>query len=185
MKATGEMTPCIKSANHKTDCKACDLHNTCPVYSAPPADIPLMTNKEWIQSLSKRNLAETIHAFHLGYSPWCDHHCAEYADDGCENCIAAWLDLPTTESAVSPHSCGTAANGADIVQCSGKHISAIKRGDKILLLGHMYVAHTDATQDTCHPQREWHVEVQSLENGLYECLYESTFMHGMATILAE
>lgn len=181
----GVPTSCIKGVPQKVGCKACDIRNACPVYSAPPEDVPVMTNEEWLKSLPKGDLASTIHAFHLGYSPWCDHHCKEYADDGCDNCVAKWLKMPATEPSDARPSVASESRVIDIVQCTSKHISTIKRGDKILLLGHNYVAHSDACQDMSHPCKEWHVEVQSLENGLYECLYESSFMHGMTVVLPE
>ena len=56
------------------------------------------SNEEWLKSITKDELAATIHAFHLGYAPWCDHHCENECDDGCDNCILAWLDKPATET---------------------------------------------------------------------------------------
>lgn len=59
-------------------------------------DIP--SNKEWLRAMSRDDLTDTIHAFHLGYAPWCDYHCRNKGDDGCDVCIRAWLDEPATEA---------------------------------------------------------------------------------------
>lgn len=56
------------------------------------------TNEEWLRTISQDDLADTIHAFHLGYAPWCDYHCKNQGDEGCEKCIRAWLGKPTTEA---------------------------------------------------------------------------------------
>lgn len=59
-------------------------------------DIP--SNQEWLRAMSRDDLTDTIHAFHLGYAPWCDYHCKNNGDDGCDVCIRAWLDKPATEA---------------------------------------------------------------------------------------
>ena len=56
-----------------------------------------ITNEKSLRSQSKDDLVTTIHAFHLGYAPWCDYHCKNKGDDGCEKCIRTWLDKPATE----------------------------------------------------------------------------------------
>lgn len=54
------------------------------------------TNADRIRAMSDEELATTIHAISLGYKEeWCDHHCENQGDDGCDNCIKKWLKQPT------------------------------------------------------------------------------------------
>lgn len=177
---TTRLYKCLKDDHRKAECKDCDVRNSCPYYTAPPEETPVMTNEKWLKSLPKDDLASTIHAFHLGYSPWCDHHCKEYADDGCDKCVAKWLEMPATDR-TEPSVVHQAESSKETTTL--KHLSQVKHGEIILLNGDQYVAHTDARQDMSHPDKEWHVEVRSLESGLYECLYENSFFDGMATIV--
>lgn len=39
-------------------------------------------------------LATMLHAVKMGYKPWCDYHCENEGDDGCDNCIKKWLQQP-------------------------------------------------------------------------------------------
>lgn len=55
------------------------------------------TNEQQFKTMDKKELATTIHALHLGYAPWCDHHCENRGDDGCDKCILSWLEKPATE----------------------------------------------------------------------------------------
>ena len=52
-----------------------------------------MTNAEQIQT-TKNELESMLLAVHLGYAPWCDHHCENEGDDGCDNCRREWLQQP-------------------------------------------------------------------------------------------
>lgn len=54
------------------------------------------TNADSIQS-TEDELATTLHAVKMGYAPWCDHHCENEGDDGCDNCIKNWLQQPAKE----------------------------------------------------------------------------------------
>lgn len=54
---------------------------------------PKQTNADRIRA-SDDELATTIHAVGLGYAPWCDYHCENRGDDGCDNCIKEWLQQP-------------------------------------------------------------------------------------------
>ena len=42
-------------------------------------------------------LANMLHAVKLGYAPWCDHHCENEGDDGCDKCVEKWLQEPAEE----------------------------------------------------------------------------------------
>ena len=42
-------------------------------------------------------LATMLHAVKMGYAPWCDYHCENECDDGCDNCIKKWLQQPAEE----------------------------------------------------------------------------------------
>lgn len=56
------------------------------------------TNADRIRAMSDEELATTIHALHLGWTGlWCDHHCENEGDDGCDKCIAEWLKQPVEE----------------------------------------------------------------------------------------
>jgi hypothetical protein len=53
------------------------------------------TNADRIRAMSDEELATTIHAISLGYKEeWCDYHCENKGDDGCDNCIKKWLKQP-------------------------------------------------------------------------------------------
>ena len=57
-----------------------------------------MTNADRIRAMSDDELATTIHAISLGYKDeWCDYHCENQGDDGCDNCIKKWLKQPAEE----------------------------------------------------------------------------------------
>lgn len=43
---------------------------------------------------NKHELATTLHAVKLGYAPWCDYHCENEGENGCDNCILNWLQQP-------------------------------------------------------------------------------------------
>lgn len=52
-----------------------------------------MTNADHIRATDDE-LATMLHAVKLGYAPWCDHHCENEGDDGCDKCIKKWLQQP-------------------------------------------------------------------------------------------
>lgn len=52
-----------------------------------------MTNADRIRATDDE-LATMLHAVKLGYAPWCDYHCENQGDDGCDNCIKKWLQMP-------------------------------------------------------------------------------------------
>lgn len=52
-----------------------------------------MTNADRIRS-SDEEVATMLLAVKLGYAPWCDYHCENEGDDGCDNCIKKWLQQP-------------------------------------------------------------------------------------------
>lgn len=142
-----------------------------------------MTNEQWLKGLPKGDLASAIHAFHLGYSPWCDHHCQNKGDDGCDNCIAKWLALPATDD--GEPSVASQLEPADKEITTSKHLSQVKQGDKILLMGRHYTALLNAWQNKTHPRKEWLVDVFCEEEGLFGRLYENTFLDGIAIIVVE
>lgn len=55
------------------------------------------TNADRIRASTDSELAEDIYAISLGYKPWCDCHCENQGDDGCDNCIEQWLKQPAEE----------------------------------------------------------------------------------------
>lgn len=58
---------------------------------------PKASNTDRIQTATTEDLTDEIHAISLGYKPWCDYHCENQGDDGCEHCIQAWLQQPAQE----------------------------------------------------------------------------------------
>ena len=52
------------------------------------------TNADRIRAMTDYELATMLHAFKMGYAPWCDYHCENESDDGCDNCIKKWLQQP-------------------------------------------------------------------------------------------
>ncbi len=61
---------------------------SCPDYKPKPK-----TNAESITATDDE-LATTLHAVSMGYKPWCDYHCENEGEDGCDNCIKEWLQQP-------------------------------------------------------------------------------------------
>ena len=57
------------------------------------------TNGDRIRAMSDEDLKDSILAVHLGYNPWCDYHCENKGDDGCDRCIEKWLKQPAEEGA--------------------------------------------------------------------------------------
>ena len=53
----------------------------------------VFTNADRIRSTDDE-LATMLHAVSMGYKPWCDYHCENEGDDGCDNCIKNWLQQP-------------------------------------------------------------------------------------------
>ena len=51
------------------------------------------TNADRIRATDDE-LATMLHAVKMGYAPWCDYHCENEGDDGCDNCIKKWLQQP-------------------------------------------------------------------------------------------
>jgi hypothetical protein len=51
------------------------------------------TNADRIRAADDE-LATMLHAVKMGYKPWCDYHCENEGDDGCDNCIKKWLQQP-------------------------------------------------------------------------------------------
>ena len=52
-----------------------------------------MTNADRILATDDE-LATMLHAVKMGYRPWCDYHCENEGEDGCDNCIKEWLQQP-------------------------------------------------------------------------------------------
>jgi hypothetical protein len=58
------------------------------------------TNADHIRSMTDEELTNTIHAFSLGWrgqTNWCDFHCENPGEDGCDKCISLWLKQPYRE----------------------------------------------------------------------------------------
>ena len=51
------------------------------------------TNADRIRDTDEE-LATMLHAVKMGYRPWCDYHCENEGDDGCDKCIKKWLQQP-------------------------------------------------------------------------------------------
>lgn len=59
---------------------------------------PQKTNADRIRAMTDGVLAQSIMAVTLGYSPWCDHHCKNFRDDWCPDCVGGWLQQPAEEA---------------------------------------------------------------------------------------
>lgn len=59
---------------------------------------PIQTHADRIRAENDDGLKETIYAFSLGFKPWCDFHCENEGDDGCDKCIENWLKQPAEVS---------------------------------------------------------------------------------------
>ena len=55
------------------------------------------TNADRIRAMGDDELADGLLAVSFGMKPWCDFHCENQCDDGCDNCIKAWLQQPVKE----------------------------------------------------------------------------------------
>lgn len=64
-----------------------------------PCENKVITRADQLRGMTDEQLAPVIFAFKLGFAPWCDHHCENEGDDGCENCILKWLQSPAEEGA--------------------------------------------------------------------------------------
>lgn len=71
-------------------CKQCDHCGGKGFLEVP------MTNSDSIKA-TDNELATMLHAVKMGYAPWCDYHCENEGDDGCDNCIKKWLQQPAEE----------------------------------------------------------------------------------------
>ena len=58
----------------------------------------VMTHADQIRAMSDEELEPTILAVKLGYAPWCDHHCENEGEYGCDKCIENWLKQPAEVS---------------------------------------------------------------------------------------
>lgn len=55
------------------------------------------SNEDRIRDMDAEEIKDSILAVSLGYAPWCDHHCKNQGDDGCDKCIEDWLQKPALE----------------------------------------------------------------------------------------
>ena len=85
----------------KGNCGECERRWYCDINpdecDAWPDPVP-QTNADHIRADNDDGLKETIHAFSLGFKPWCDFHCENEGDDGCDKCIENWLKQPVEVS---------------------------------------------------------------------------------------
>lgn len=83
---------------HKTETSCGIARATCPrCHGTGQKEVP-MTNADRIRAMSDEELATTIHAIRLGWKGlWCDFHCENEGDDGCDKCIEDWLKQPAEE----------------------------------------------------------------------------------------
>ena len=68
------------------DCKKVNCDDCCPLLTP--------TNADRIRAMSDEEMKDSVLATHLGYAPWCDYHCENKGDDGCDRCIEKWLKQP-------------------------------------------------------------------------------------------
>lgn len=80
---------------YKSPCSECDKTMGSPFCCYEHEEKP--TNADRFHSATNDALKEEIHAISLGFKPWCDHHCANEGDDGCDNCIGEWLKQPAED----------------------------------------------------------------------------------------
>lgn len=76
----------------KTPCDDCYNGNP-PTKWEPGENYEPKTNADRIRATDDE-LATMLHAVKMGYRPWCDYHCENEGDDGCDNCIKKWLQAP-------------------------------------------------------------------------------------------
>ena len=94
---------CSNCENHKNDvtdaCLHCTISASRPTPSrwTPGENYVPDTNAQQIQGWIRGELKDFILAVSLGHAPWCDHHCANKGDDGCDKCIEKWLQQPAKE----------------------------------------------------------------------------------------
>lgn len=82
----------------KGNCGECDRRWFCDIdpdeCDAWPDPVPV-SNADRIRAMSDEELATTIHAIRWGWAAtWCDYHCENEGDDGCDKCVLAWLKQP-------------------------------------------------------------------------------------------
>lgn len=82
----------------KGNCRECASRCFCNIdpdeCDAWPDPVPV-SNADRIRAMSDEELATTIHAIRLGWTAtWCDYHCENEGDDGCDKCVLAWLEQP-------------------------------------------------------------------------------------------
>lgn len=90
------MANCGQACPYNTldGCKVKEYNTICPLTNmATPITEYQMTNADRIRATDDE-LATILHAVKMGYRPWCDYHCENEGDDGCENCIKQWLQQP-------------------------------------------------------------------------------------------
>lgn len=52
----------------------------------------MITNYERIKSMTIEEIGNFIHSINIGFDPWCDRHCHDYAEENCNDCIDRWLE---------------------------------------------------------------------------------------------
>ena len=84
--------PCVYYDNEK--CKFFSGEGVTSYCVLGPCSHETPSNADHIRAMSDEELEPMILAFKLGYAPWCDHHCENEGDDGCDTCILKWLKQP-------------------------------------------------------------------------------------------
>ena len=84
-------------ASCKLGAKGCFTDGKCRYKKA--CENKVMTHADQLRVMTEEELAPMIFAYKLGYAPWCDHHCENEGDDGCDNCILKWLKQFAEEGA--------------------------------------------------------------------------------------
>ena len=95
------MKNCVNCANYdRPKMQHTDVCGTCVKCETKYTNwkpIPV-TYGDQIRAENNDELKVTIHAFSLGFKPWCDFHCENEGDDDCDKCIENWLHQPVEES---------------------------------------------------------------------------------------
>lgn len=86
----------LVNATCKLGMKGCFEDGRC--HALGNCEHKIVTNADRIRAEDDDEIKTEIHAFSLGFKPWCDYHCENEGDDGCDNCIEAWLQQPAEVS---------------------------------------------------------------------------------------
>ena len=84
--------PCVHFDNQK--CKKFSEPGYTDWCVMGPCSHETPSQADLIRRMTDEEVGTLIHAISLGYKPWCDYHCENECDDGCDKCVAKWLQEP-------------------------------------------------------------------------------------------